>query len=211
MKTEDLIGLLAADTVPPAPLRPARIGAAVVAAIILMAGLFLALAGMRDGLWQVMQRPEVVAKTLLPLVLFALALPLALRQARPEAAAPRWGLVLPLLAVGGGLWIWAYATLPPAARFAEWMVWAVVECLGSILLMSLLPLGLLLGLMRRGASIAPMRAGALSGLAVGCGVAAGYSLFCTKDNPIFYVTWYGVAVLVVVAMGAVSGARVLRW
>lgn len=211
MKTEDLIGLLAADAVPQNPLRPVRIGAAVTAVILLMAGLFLVLAGMRDGLLQVMQRPEVLAKTLLPLLLFALALPLALRQVRPEADARRWGVMLPVLVVGAGLWVGAFATLPPAARFAEWMVWAVAECLGSILLMSFLPLGLLLWLMRRGASVAPMQAGALAGLAVGCGVAAGYSLFCTKDNPIFYVTWYGVAIVIVTLLGAVAGARVLRW
>lgn len=211
MRTEELIGLLAADAVPSAPLRPVRIGAAVVAGIALMAGLFLAAAGVRDGLLQVMHRPEVVAKTVLPLLLFVLALPAALRQVRPEAGVPRWGLMLTLLAVGVGLWGWAFATLPPEARFAQWMVWAVAECLGFILLMSVLPLGLLLWQMRRGASIAPMRAGALAGLAVGCGVAAGYSLFCTKDNPIFYVTWYGVAVLIVTGLGAVAGARLLRW
>lgn len=211
MKTDDLIGLLAADSVPPAPLRPARIGAMTVLAIVAVAALFLALAGIREGLAVVMQRPEVVAKTLLPLILFALVLPWALRQVRPEADAPRWGLLLLPLGVAGGLFAWAFATLPPEQRFAEMMFSAISECLVLIVLLSLLPLGLLLSRMRQGASVAPMRAGALAGLAVGCGVAAGYSLFCTKDNPIFYVTWYGTAVLLVTGIGALAGRRLLRW
>lgn len=211
MKTDDLIGLLAADTVPPAPLRPGRIGAMTMACIVVVAGLFLALAGMREGLAIVMQRPEVVAKTGLPLILFLLVLPWALHQLRPEAGSPRWVFLLPPLVMAGGLWLWAFATLPPELRFAEVMMSAITECLGLIVLLSLLPLGVLLSLMRQGASAAPMRAGALAGLAVGCGIAAGYSLFCTKDNPIFYVTWYGVAVLLVTGIGALAGRRLLRW
>lgn len=211
MRTDDLIGLLAADAQPSLPLRPARIGGATVAGILVVVAVFLALAGMREGLASVIQRPEVLAKTALPLILFALTLPWTLRQMRPDAGSPRWGLVALPLAVAVGLLVWALAVLPPALRFAEYMPLAVAECLGFILLLSLLPLGVLLGMMREGASASPVRAGAMAGLAVGCGVAAGYSLFCTKDNPIFYVIWYSVAVLLVTAIGALAGRRVLRW
>ncbi len=211
MKTDDLIGILAADSAPPAPLRPLRIAILVLAVMAVAVGLFLALIGVRGGLALALQRPEVIAKTLLPLVLCALVFPVALRQARPGAEALRWGFMLLPLVAAAGLWVWAFAVLPPPLRFAEWMVWAVVECLGFILLLSLLPLGLFLALLHRGASTAPVRAGALAGLAVGCGIAAGYSLFCTKDNPVFYVTWYGAAVLLVTGLGALAGGRLLRW
>lgn len=211
MRTDDLIGLLAADAQPSPPLRPARIGGVAVAGILAAVALFLTLAGMRDGLSTVMQRPEVLAKTLLPLILFVMALPWALRQMRPDAGAPRWGYVALPVAVAVGLWVWAFAVLPPPLRFAEQMGSAIAECLGFILLLSLLPLGGLLWMMRQGASDNPVRAGALAGLAIGCGVTVGYSLFCTKDNPIFYVTWYGVAVLLVTGIGALAGRRLLRW
>lgn len=211
MKTDDLIGLLAADAAPPAPLRPGRIGAAALAGIVVVLGLFLALAGTRQDLAVVLMQPEVAAKTLIPLVLFTLSLPLALAALRPDAK-PRavTSLVLPGLAALG-LWVWAFATLPPEQRFAEVSPFSVGECLGLIVGLSILPLGLLLGLMRQGASLAPGRAGALAGLGVGCGITAGYSLFCTQDNPLFYVTWYGAAILIVTLAGAALGRRLLRW
>jgi len=65
--------------------------------------------------------------------------------------------------------------------------------------------------MRRGASAAPMRAGAMAGLGVAGGIAAGYSLFCVMDNPLFYVTWYGVAIAAVTALGGLAGGWLLRW
>ena len=52
---------------------------------------------------------------------------------------------------------------------------------------------------------------ALAGLAAGAGAAAGYSLFCTRDNPVFYVPGYGLAIGLVALLGAWAGRRILRW
>jgi hypothetical protein len=38
-----------------------------------------------------------------------------------------------------------------------------------------------------------------------------YSLVCTEDSPLFYVTWYGLGILLVAGLGAALGARLLRW
>ena len=211
MKTEDLIGILAADATPPAPLRPGRIATFGLVAMVVAVGLFLGLLGVRDGIAQAVLQVPVAAKTILPLVLCALIVPVALRQMRPGADGLRAMAMLAPLAVALGLWVWAYVTLPAPVRFADWMPSAIAECLGFILLLSLVPLGVVLAMMRQGASTAPVRAGALAGLAVGCGIAAGYSLFCTKDNPIFYVTFYGTAILLVSGLGALLGGRMLRW
>lgn len=211
MKTDDLIGLLAADAAPAPPLRPLRIGAFALAGIVGILALFLALAGVRPGLGTVIQQPMVAAKTLIPLALFALSLPLTLTLLRPDAAQiPLRRLALPV-AVALALWLWSFATLPPETRFADVSAFSLSECLGLITALSLLPLALLLRLMRQGAPLSPSRAGALAGLATASGVAAGYSLFCTQDNPLFYVTWYGAAVAIVTLAGAALGARVLKW
>jgi hypothetical protein len=212
MKTEDLIGILAADSAPPARLRPKRIAAVVLVVMAVSVTLFLWRFGIRDSVAQAMMQPQVAAKTLLPLALCAIALPFALVQMRPGAAQVvrlRW-LAVPL-SMAAGLWLWAFATLPPEARFAEVSPFSLTECLGLISSLSLLPLGVLLLMMRRGASGAPVRAGAMAGLGVAGGVAAGYSLFCVMDNPLFYVTWYGVAIAAVTALGGLAGGWLLRW
>lgn len=212
MKTEDLISILAADSAPPAALRPTRIAAVVLAVMAVAVALFLWRFGVRDTVAQAMMRPQVAAKTLLPLALCAIALPFALVQLRPGAAQVvrlRW-LAVPF-AAAAGLWLWAFATLPSEARFADVSPFSLTECLGLITSLSLLPLAVLLMMMRRGASAAPMRAGAMAGLGVASGIAAGYSLFCVMDNPLFYVTWYGVAIATITALGALAGGWLLRW
>lgn len=213
MKTDDLIGMLAADHLPPAPLRLPRIAGVVLVLMAAAVALFLWRFGVRDALGQAIQRPVVAAKMLVPLTICAIALPMALMLMRPDAGsfARMRGLFLLPLAVAAGLWLWAFASLPPDVRFADVSPFALTECLGFITAMSLLPLGALLLLMRRGASPSPARAGAMAGLGVASGVAAGYSMFCVMDNPLFYVTWYGVAILTVTALGAVLGGYVLRW
>ena len=52
---------------------------------------------------------------------------------------------------------------------------------------------------------------ALFGLAGGGAGAAVYALHCTEVSPLFYVTWYGLAILVVTAVSALLGPRILRW
>jgi hypothetical protein len=212
MKTEDLISILAADDVPPAPLRLARIAAVVLGIMAVALALFLWRFGVRDSVMQVMLRPAVAAKTLLPLALCGIALSFTLMQLRPGAVRAvrlRW-LALPL-AMAAGLWLWAFSTLPEGVRFAEVSPFSLTECLGLISSLSLLPLGVLLLMMRQGASAAPVQAGAMAGLGVASGIAAGYSLFCVMDNPLFYVTWYGVAIAAITALGAVAGGWLLRW
>lgn len=212
MKTEELISVLAADNAPAAPLRPKRIAAVVLVVMAVAVTLFLWQFGMRDSAAQAMMRPQVAAKTLLPLALCGMALSFTLAQMRPGAAQVvrlRW-LLVPL-GVAAGLWLWAFATLPAEARFADVSPFSLTECLGLISSLSLLPLGLLLAMMRRGASAAPVQAGAMAGLGVASGIAAGYSLFCVMDNPLFFVTWYGVAIGAITALGALAGGWLLRW
>nr|MCU0911860.1 DUF1109 domain-containing protein [Paracoccaceae bacterium] len=56
---------------------------------------------------------------------------------------------------------------------------------------------------------------ALAGLAAGIGgsglSATLYALHCTEDSPLFYVTWYGLAMAGVTVASTLIGARVLRW
>ena len=108
-------------------------------------------------------------------------------------------------------WGFGFATLPGAARFAQFTPFAIVECVGLILVIAVLPLWVALRLMAQGAPTRPVLTGAMAGLVVGAGAATGYSFFCLQDNPLFYVTWYGTAIALSAVAGAWLGARRLRW
>jgi hypothetical protein len=41
--------------------------------------------------------------------------------------------------------------------------------------------------------------------------AAGYALVCTEDSRLFFVTWYGLGIVLGGALGAAAGIQVLRW
>jgi hypothetical protein len=166
----------------------------------------------RPDLSAAWSNPAVPFKTVLPLITCALSLGLLLRFARPEgrAGALAAGYAVPVLAALA-LWLGAFTLRAPAARFAEVGAASLTECLGFIVALAALPTVVALRVLRRGASTAPALSGALAGLTAAAGAATGYSLFCTQDNPLFFVTWYGAAILIVTGLAAWAGRRVLAW
>jgi hypothetical protein len=212
MNTDDLIAALAHDPATQ-PLRPARIGAGIVAMTMGCVALFLTVAGPRADLATALTTPMVATKTVLPLLLWGGALFAALRLMRPEAGDSirftRTGVAVAVLCLA--LYALGFTTQPRPLWFGDLSPMSVSQCLGLIVLLSLPALAGSFALARKGASTAPLRSGAALGLAVSAGATAGYSLYCTQDNPIFFVTWYGLAIVITTALGAVIGARVLRW
>ena len=212
MNTDDLIAAFAHDPATQ-PLRPARIGAGIVAMTLGCVALFLTVAGPRADLVTALTTPVVATKTLLPLLLWGGALFAALRLMRPEAGDnirfTRTGVAVAALCLA--LYAFGFTTQPRPLWFGDLSPMSVSQCLGLIVLLSLPALAVSFALVRKGASTAPARSGAALGLAVSAGATAGYSLYCTQDNPIFFVTWYGLAIVITTALGAVIGARVLRW
>lgn len=212
MNTQDMIAQLALEPAAP-PLKTGRIALAIVAGVTLFAVLFLAFAGLRADLLGHLVKPLVAAKTLLPALLCVLALSQVMRWLRPGAASGIGLRGLAGLALLGVLPLCLTAMLasPASLWFADLALIKVVECLGFILLISAPALAVAFALVRQGAPTAPARTGAMLGLGVSAGATAGYSFYCMMDNPLFYVIWYGVAILTVTALGALAGARLLRW
>ena len=209
--TDDLIVRLAAEPMQP-PLRPARLAWLIGVAIVLPVALFLAVAGPRPDLMPAWRNPVVPFKTLLPLLTSGLSLTLLLRLTRPQARAgfTTFGYAVPVLAALA-LWVGAFVLRAPPDRFAEIGVKSLAECLGIIPALAVVPTLVALRLIRAGASVAPGLSAALAGLTAGTGAAAGYSLFCTRDNPLFFVTWYGTAILTVTLVAFLFGRRQLVW
>ena len=54
-------------------------------------------------------------------------------------------------------------------------------------------------------------AGALAGAAAAGIAATLYASNCPDDSPLFVASWYPLASLITVAVGAVAGDRFLRW
>lgn len=212
MKTDDLIRALAADTLrrpPPGPavLLPLLLPAVAVAVLAVWIGL-----GFRADLAASLAAPLSVARILLTGLLGIVAVRLALVLARPEGAGQvrLWPLAA-VAAVAIGLLAWAWITTPSGARQMALVGKTMTTCLVTIPLLAILPVASVMVVLRRGATTAPARAGFVAGLA-GAGLAAmAYALHCSEDSPLFYVTWYGTAILGVAAVSALVGARALRW
>ena len=84
-------------------------------------------------------------------------------------------------------------------------------CLTAIPLLSLPLLAAALIGLRHGAPTRPALAGAIAGM-LSAGLAATlYASHCTDDSPLFVATWYTIATALVTAIGALAGAKVLRF
>lgn len=211
MKTEDLIAALAADnqTEPPprAVLWPA-LGLALVAVILLVHVTL----GFRADLLTSITQPVSVMRFVLTAALGVVGVRLALTLARPEGRglARLWPIAVPV-AAALALLIWAYVTTPDEGRPMALVGKTMATCLIMIPLLSVLPVAAILLCLRRGAPTSPALAGFAAGLGGGGLAAMAYALHCIEDSPLFYVTWYGLAISGVTIAATLIGARTLRW
>jgi hypothetical protein len=84
-------------------------------------------------------------------------------------------------------------------------------CMVAIPVLSLPLLAAALIGLRHGAPARPAVAGAIAGL-LSAGLAATlYASHCTDDSPLFVAAWYTIATALVTAVGALAGAKLLRY
>lgn len=211
MNTDHLITALSADTEMEPGLR-AALPRALLAACLVAALLFLSLVGLRPDAPQALTQWNVLLKQAFPILLALSAFGAVRRLARPAAPVGGWCAALavtPFLLAGAVLA--TLTALPPDAWRAAMMGRTHLFCAVVIPLVSLPMLGASLWALRRGASTRPMLTGAVAGLLSGGAGAAIYATHCPEDSPLFYATWYGLGILIVAALGALFGPRVLRW
>lgn len=211
MKTDDLIAALAADSQTEPPVRlllwPALALALVMAVLVVRFTL-----GFRDDLLASLLDPVSVMRLVLTAALGILGLRLALVLARPEGRglARLWPVALPV-AVALGLLVWAYVITPAGGRQMALVGKTMTTCLVMIPLLSVLPVMAILVSLRKGATTSPALAGFAAGLCGGGFAAMAYAMHCTEDSPLFYVTWYGVAIGGVTLVSTMIARRFLRW
>ncbi len=211
MKTDNLIAALAADNRTEPPMRaflwPA-LGLALAGAVLVV---WISL-GFRGDLLASLVNPVSLMRFLLTAALGIFGVRLALVLARPEglSLARLWPVAVPV-GVALGLLVWAFVTTPAEGRQMALVGKTMVTCLVMIPLLSVLPVAAILVGLRRGATTSPALAGFAAGLG-GSGLAAmAYAMHCIEDSPLFYVTWYGLAIGGVTVLSTLIGARLLRW
>jgi hypothetical protein len=212
INTDQLVKTLAADNAH----RPRPVGVVVALALLAAAPvsilMFVAELGVRPDVMTAMHNPFFDLKFAVTLALAAAAIAISLHLARPEASLR--GFVW-LLAIPAGLLVAGISGEMMMPQRLPMMTRLVGKnssvCLMAIPALSLPILaGALIGL-RHGAPSRPAVAGAVAGL-LSAGLAATlYASHCTDDSPLFVATWYTIATALVAAIGALAGAKLLRY
>ena len=212
METEQLIRTLAADN--PSRARPVGsvLALALLAAVPVSLVMFMMALGVRPDVMTAMHNPFFDLKFVITLALAISAIVVSLHLSRPEASLKGWGwlLLIPAGIIAAG--IAGEMMMPQRLPMMTRLVGSNSRvCMTSIPLLSLpLLAGALVGL-RHGAPARPALAGARAGL-ISAGLAATvYASHCTDDSPLFVATWYTIAIAAVTAVGALIGAKVLRF
>jgi hypothetical protein len=212
MDTDQLIRTLAADN----PHRARPVGFALMLALLAAAPvsllIFFTEFGVRPDIMVAMRNPFFDLKFAVTLALAISAIAVSLHLSRPEVSLRGFGwlLLAPVgilaAAIGGEMMM--PQRLPMMTRLVGKNSWV---CMTVIPLLSLpLLAGALLGL-RHGAPARPAVAGAIAGL-MSAGLAATlYASHCTDDSPLFVAAWYTIATALVTAIGALAGAKLLRY
>jgi hypothetical protein len=211
MNTEELIESLAREARPvQAFAPPGRLLLAFAAAAVGVAG--AASFMLRADLARELRGPALLLETaLLLLAAFAVAWGPAV-LARP--AAPRLRGMLALAGVAALGAAFAMALRQTWGIGPSWPAWSGVTllCAAAATLFSLLPFAGGIALLKRGASVHPLRSGALLGFAAGALGAVAQTWVCDINAPAHVIL--GHAVLpgaALSALGAWAGHRWLRW
>lgn len=211
MKTDDLIGLLAADSSP--PWRFQRVLAAAVACGILIAAImFFVGIGFRPDIDQAMSSIRFLFKFVITIALAVTATRAVFVAGRPGARLGWRGIALAIAPI---LILCAAAVELMVLPEKQWMPHMIGHnarfCLTLIPLLSIGPLACLLVALRRGAPSNPGLAGAIAGLAASGIAATFYAANCNDDSPLFVMAWYPLATLIVTTAGYLIGRKLLKW
>lgn len=210
MKTDELIRAIAADAGrPPVSMRGVWLVALGSAALI-VAVVFTIFLGTRPDFAEAVETIRFLFKFVVTGALFVTTVPILRALASPGTPAPFW-----VMLAAPVLMLCAIALELMALPAAQWMSSLIgtnaVHCLVLIPLLGIGPLAAMLAALKRGAPINPVLAGAVAGIAAGGLAAIFYAAYCTDDSPLFVATWYGLAILLLAGLGAISGRTLLRW
>jgi hypothetical protein len=213
MKTDDLVALLAAGdpAVPPHAARR-RLGKALAWGLVLALIAMALTLGLRPDWKYALQLPMFWVKLGMP-ALLALAAMWALERLGRPGTAVAWRMVwmvvpvLVLWLLGGAV----FATAPQGDRGV--LLWGDTwrTCPFNIAFLAIPMLASGFWALRGLAPTRPRLAGASVGLMAGGVGAAVYALHCPEMAAPFIAVWYVLGMMMPALLGALAGARLLRW
>jgi len=175
--------------------------------LMLSIALALGVFGIRPNLAAVLAGTPFLFKFATMLLLAAGGLALVRRAGEPGTGSSAWMMLIPgflVLAMGLAL---DSSGFPLLGRHGG----AVPSCVGAIVLLSLPALAAGLGVLKRGVPVQPLRAGLAAGFLAGTIGGAAYAFVCKNDGALFVAIWYGLAIIIVAALGALIGRKALAW
>jgi hypothetical protein len=211
MKTDQLIASLVADGAASARTLGRSLMLALAAGVGLSLIVFFLTLGIRPDIRPALETWRFDLKVAIALLGVGLAFAVCRDCARPDMPRHPLRRLLPLLALIVAAVVVELALVPGAAWRQRLIGSNSMICLPMVPILSLAPLAAVLWMMRRAAPASPALAGAAAGLVAALSGATLYAFHCFDDSPLFVATWYSLATLAMVAVGALVGRRLLRW
>ena len=211
MRTEQLVEALVADRTAGRRSLMRSLVLALVAGGVLSLVVFFVAFGLRADIGPALDTWRFDLKVAMVLLGLVLAVAVCLDCARPDMPRHPLRRLLPLLAVLAMAVAVELASVPATTWQTRLVGSNSMICLSAVPVLSLAPLAAALLVLRRGAPASPTLAGAAAGLVAALSGMALYAFHCFDDSPLFVATWYTLAGLPVVAIGAFVGHRLLRW
>lgn len=211
MKTDRLIDMLARGVEPAErPRWAVRMALTLAGGLALAALLIVFGPGVRQDFMA--ERMPVMWKALFAAMAAATVLPLAIGLTRPGRPL-RWRIGAVLVFVGLAALATCIALIgeAPEKRMQAWMGGGFPWCIVIVPVLAAPAAALLVWLMRGFAPTRLTLAGAAIGALSGGIGAMAYAMYCPVDSVAFVTTWYVVAIALCAALGAIIGARLLRW
>ena len=213
MKTDQLIDLLSTNVV---RVDRRRLGGTLASALAVGAVLafcaMLITVGLRPDLATGENLTFLALKLLFTLALLFLGARFLVRAMRPgrETRKPFTLIFLPFIAAGIAALV-ALAIVPPSTWRSMILgtMWAAP--LICIPLFAIVPFGVLIWALRKGAPTNLRRTGAMAGLVAGAVGGSAYAFGCPINSIAFIAVWYGAAIALCTLIGTLVGPRLLRW
>lgn len=210
MNTDQLVEALVADGAGASPIGRLLL-LALAGGIALSLVVFFLTLGIRPDIRPALETWRFDLKIITAVLGLVLAFGVCRDCARPDMPRHPLRRLLPLLVLIVAAVAVELALVPEAAWRQRLVGSNSMICLPMVPILSLAPLAAVLWMLRRAAPASPALAGASAGLVAALSGATLYAFHCFDDSPLFVATWYTLATLAMVAVGALAGRRLLRW